>query len=432
MINLTEAILNKKTKLFKLMDLDPDIIEIKKKYGLTNTKIYNFWKKTKNFDLRELTKKHESKVLKKSKKFNVDIPVVTNTTPEYNEIYKRKSYWKNFTDSELNAYADKIFTYYRKAGFPYNPTTDEYRLNDLTNFMNYKSEKSIVYNSKENNFEFRQCQFGLGFLWSFFPWHVDVHCHNKPSALDIFNDDLKFKECIVKRLKYGGDYISDSGIRKALKIYGSQTVSNFRPVSALNIYNVFLKDKKDAIVYDPCSGFAGRLLGAISCNKIKKYIGCDPNSKLYSGYSALLDYLEHYKIFSRETKHIQLNQTCAEDFKLEKGSIDLIFTSPPYFNTEKYNEVEFTQSYIKYPSLENWKQGFLLPLLQNCFNALKPDGTFLININNVQSYKTLVEDTKILAKNLGFDLVNTHKYMLSDITKGGSLKYEPILEFKKE
>lgn len=56
MINLTEAILNKKTKLFKLMDLDPDIIEIKKKYGLTNTKIYNFWKKTKNFDLSELTK----------------------------------------------------------------------------------------------------------------------------------------------------------------------------------------------------------------------------------------------------------------------------------------------------------------------------------------------------------------------------------------
>ena len=40
-----------------------------------------------------------------------------------------------------------------------------------------------------------------------------------------------------------------------------------------------------------------------------------------------------------------------------KKSLDLCFTSPPYFDTEKYSD-EDTQSYKKFPTEDGWVNGF--------------------------------------------------------------------------
>jgi len=64
----------------------------------------------------------------------------------------------------------------------------------------------------------------------------------------------------------------------------------------------------------------------------------------------------------------------SEIFILEiENSIDLCFTSPPYFDCEKYSE-ESTQSYIKYPSRDEWLYGFMGSTFSNCRLYLKEGG----------------------------------------------------------
>jgi len=65
---------------------------------------------------------------------------------------------------------------------------------------------------------------------------------------------------------------------------------------------------------------------------------------------------------------------------LESGSFDLIFSSPPYFHREKYGE-EPEQSFRRYPSLQEWYQGFLAPVIKQSARLLRRDGFLVLNVN---------------------------------------------------
>ena len=62
----------------------------------------------------------------------------------------------------------------------------------------------------------------------------------------------------------------------------------------------------------------------------------------------------------------------AEDIRLPAGSVDLVFTSPPYFNVELYGEGEASQSHLRYPEPSWWESQFLARLCANAFEALRP------------------------------------------------------------
>ena len=60
-----------------------------------------------------------------------------------------------------------------------------------------------------------------------------------------------------------------------------------------------------------------------------------------------------------------------------------MFSSPPYFATEKYaegNKFEEDQSWSKYHSYEEWRDGFYLPVMEQSFLHLKPGGWLMVNI----------------------------------------------------
>ena len=115
---------------------------------------------------------------------------------------------------------------------------------------------------------------------------------------------------------------------------------------------------------------------------------------------------------------------------IEKESLDLCFTSPPYFDTEKYSD-EPTQSYIKYPTQDEWVNGFLRKTIENCYYGLKEGGYMLYNIANTPKYKFIEEETVNISKGLGFTQEETLQLTLSSVM-GAGYKYEPIFVFKKE
>ena len=63
--------------------------------------------------------------------------------------------------------------------------------------------------------------------------------------------------------------------------------------------------------------------------------------------------------------------------------IDIMFSSPPYFATERYAEgskFENDQSWSRYNSYEAWRDGFYLPVMNKVFEKLSPGGWLMVNI----------------------------------------------------
>lgn len=334
------------------------------------------------------------------------------------EIFINKKQWKTFDVIQMQEFQNKIFEYYRTNGFPYYPQDKITRDKEFSKILKYDCNLVL------NNDKLQQTMHGLSLAWSYFPHSWSINCNNLRSPMQAFEDDIIFKKVIDKRIKMG-DNISDSGIRKMLRIFsGTQSVSNFRPTAAASLYNYFAQN---GVVWDMSSGFGGRLLGFIVSNA-KTYIGTDPSTKTYEG-------LEQIKKDYGKNKNIELIKKGSEDFLPQKETIDFCFTSPPYFDCEKYSN-ELTQSYIKFNNKDLWRDGFLKKTFENCFYGLKRDKYMLINIANTKSYPTLEEDTIRVAKEVGFTYERKIEYLLSNLSlrknkDGYCYKSEPVFVFKK-
>ena len=135
------------------------------------------------------------------------------------------------------------------------------------------------------------------------------------------------------------------------------------------------------------------------------------------------------KDFSYINKKVDIYKQGSEKYKPKKQSLDLCFTSPPYFDTEKYSD-EKTQSYKKFPTQDEWVDGFLKKTIENCYHGLKDGGYMLYNIANTPKYKFIEEQTQNISKSIGFIQEESIKLTLSSVMGAGH-KYEPIFVFRK-
>lgn len=333
------------------------------------------------------------------------------------EIFVNKSYWENFNKNQLDEFALKIFQHYRSTGFPFYSTESDYRIKEYSKFMSYNIDNII----KDD--VVLQSMHGLGLCWSYFPHAFKVSSANKMSPYDAFMNDEIFMKVIKKRLSMG-TYISDSGILKMLKLFsGVQGVANFRPSAAAGIYKMFAPD---GAVWDMSGGWGGRLLGAKRAG-VKYYVATEPSTLTVNGLVNMVDDLLMEKA--------EIICSGSEEFLPDSESLDLCFTSPPYFDLEKYSN-ESTQSYLKYPKKDEWVDGFLRKTFENCYYGLRNGKYMLINIADPKKKNgiSLENETIRIAKECGFKHVNTMKLALSNpkmSNKESAFKYEPIFIFKK-
>ena len=325
--------------------------------------------------------------------------------------YDRVVNSKDTTDLEYGVQV--IFDYYRRHGFPY------YQIREDEKHQHMRKMQRFDINTIFKDNQIIQTMHGLRLCWSYFTHAWDVSCGGaKYTPMDIYNDDEKFKSAIRKCWKLF-NLVNDNTIRKILKIHtNSQAVSNFRPSAAKLIYEKFGGD----VIWDMSCGWGGRLIGFLASSR-PKYIGTEPSSETFKGLEQIK------KDFFYLTKTIELHKLGSEIYQPDRESLDLCFTSPPYFDTEKYSD-EGTQSYIKYPTKEEWINGFLYKTIENCYRGLKGNKYMLINIANTPKYKFIEEETIRISKELGFKQEKTIELTLSSVM-GAGYKYEPIFVFKK-
>ena len=285
---------------------------------------------------------------------------------------------------------------------------------------------------------------------------------NSYSATLSVNDNFRIR---VYKKKQKVLNIGLNFLKKGLVMMGV----NFPPTIAKWIYTTFtddLKDQEKIIIYDPSMGYGGRLLGSLSVNSDRRihYIGTDPNTDNWlpelgiSRYEYMGRFFNSnvrrrfetsYEMFMEGSEVVHTNL----DFQKYRGKVDFIFTSPPYFGAEGYSEDE-TQSYKKFPTYEEWRDGFLRQTLTNCVDWLKPGRWICWNISDVQfngKYYPLERDSVEIMKSLGMEYRKRYKMVLSgpvqkkNIKKhtrlpstknfcgirGNFKKYEPIFCFYK-
>lgn len=152
------------------------------------------------------------------------------------------------------------------------------------------------------------------------------------------------------------DYGNQSVLRAAIKEYWDQktevniygllkfitkhykdfaTVSVFKPWIARYIYNKYLPN--GGTVIDPSCGWGTRLLGTIGLPI--KYIGYDINQNSISSHTKLAEFMGSSLVNAPEFYN-------ADSSSVDFVDGDLLFTSPPYDDTEYYHGVnEFTPTY---------------------------------------------------------------------------------------
>tara|TARA_B100001939_G_scaffold204408_1_gene175800 strand:- start:311 stop:1396 length:1086 start_codon:yes stop_codon:yes gene_type:complete len=332
----------------------------------------------------------------------------------------------NLREVDIDYGIDIIFDYYRRHGFPHYTIREDEKHTHINKLRKFDVDTIF----KDN--QIIQTMHGLRLCWTYFPHFWEVRCGSaKQSPMEIFLDDDKFKSTIRKcwnwQIKHfkGEENLDknkfhENRLRQSIKIYsGTQSVSNFRPTAAKLIYEKFGGET----IWDMSCGWGGRLIGFLSAKNTKHYIGTEPSTKTYDGL------LKIKKDFSYLRKKVDIYNQGSETFRPESDSLDLCFTSPPYFDTEKYADEE-TQSYIKFPTLDSWLNGFLKQTIENCYNGLKNNCYMLINIANTPKYKEIEDKTIELSKSIGFVQEETIQLTLSSVM-GAGVKYEPVFVFKK-
>lgn len=194
--------------------------------------------------------------------------------------------------------------------FPLDHYDSEYLTKQFNN-LKYKEQKSLS-------------NTGIALIKHYHPsiWRCNIKNHLAP--IDAWNDPEIMLKVIDNRLKYlKTDLLSSYNIRSGLSISKiAPKVSIFRPAMAKYLINKYLNEFE--VIFDPCCGFSGRMLGACALNK--KYIGQDINSITIKESNQMRDDLK----LSADL--------CCKDSLYDSGEYECLFTCPPYSDKETWHQ----------------------------------------------------------------------------------------------
>lgn len=193
-----------------------------------------------------------------------------------------------------------------------------------------------------------------------------------------------------------------SWIRRAVYMRAGLPNSSFyRPHFAKQVCMMQMEHSGNWIspgrVFDPCMGWGGRLLGSVAQGW--HYTGCDPNPATFANLSTMTQFLG-------VTDQVSMHNTGAEKFDYASmDPVDVVITSPPYFNLEIYTD-EPEQSYNQHKTYADWRDGWYVPTIESCLGLLQPNGISAWNVMNSKK-NDMVGDLVATHERLGWYLTGT-------------------------
>jgi hypothetical protein len=119
---------------------------------------------------------------------------------------------------------------------------------------------------------------------------------------------------------------------------------------------------------DPTAGWGDRLRVAIASGV--EYVGIDSNKSMVPAYAAIIRdkagaNAEKYTVHSGKFQNVKLT-----------GTFDLVFTSPPFFTKEVYENM------VTWKDVEHFMDDFLRPLIRKSARVLEKGGHLVLYIED--------------------------------------------------
>jgi len=258
-----------------------------------------------------------------------------------------------------------------------NPT--KARINKFSD----KDERYVVFLENYNKYKHYYL------LTDYFSHKCRVKCifnlKEDKSILDLFQDN---KKKILTYLKQRNQPITFYNINEYIWKHFRQC-TNFNTTVVVSVIKYFAPSK----VLDFSAGWGDRLMGAMACGV--EYTGVDPSICMNSIYHRMIDTL----VDKGEQKKYKIIQDGFENVTLKAKEYDLVFTSPPFFDMEIYENTE-TQSVERFKSVIKWKQGFLYPSIKKSFTYLKKGGHLALYITDFRDSSYIYDMKQYIKKNI--------------------------------
>lgn len=219
-------------------------------------------------------------------------------------------------DTDFTTYDSELFKWCRSIEFPY-PKYSEVRIRKEWNRLcNWEVAK---YNPAARKGDCIIRQFHKS-IWS-------SRVGNNISPIEAWNNDIMLKKVIANRLIYKNT-VDPSKVLSGFNVSKiCPRVSIFNPLLARYVTLKYLSAFNT--LFDPFSGFSGRLLGVTSTGK--SYVGQDLNELATAESNQIIQFLQ-----------IPNANIITKDILNSYGEYECLFTCPPYDDKEKYhNEVVF-------------------------------------------------------------------------------------------
>jgi hypothetical protein len=234
--------------------------------------------------------------------------------------------------------------------------------------------------------------------------------------LELWQEDDYLKKLVKNRLQHA-DRLTSAAFRTGIKLTRA-CVSNFKPAIAKYLYSQFCLNGK---VLDYACGFGSRMLAAMSLGM--EYCGFEPAEKTFEGLQSFGRFLK-----KRIGGQYEIRKEGSEESVFKKNYFGFAFSSPPYFDFEHYSN-DSGQSLVKYPQFDSWLKNYWFKTMQNCYEALIPEGFFGICLSS-STLGNLFDETFSFAKEIGFYFYKDFAVPFKHVLSGGN-KTETVLIFSK-
>ena len=174
----------------------------------------------------------------------------------------------------------------------------------------------------------------------------------------------------------------DKGTLRTMLGLRKYICSQFKPNAAKALYDYF--DVKN--VLDFSAGWGDRLAGFYASLNTELYVGLDPRVENHPIYHKQAQYYDKLLTMFENEKKVFFHDSPAEDFDYSEynDTFDIVFTSPPYFNVERYS-YDDTQSWVRYKTINDWNKDFLHKAIEKMWPSIRSGGKLCVNISDVNA-----------------------------------------------
>lgn len=262
---------------------------------------------------------------------------------------------------DYDEYIENMFKLCRSMPFPYQ------KYSDIELLKSYEKLRKMKCDDKYHQDISLNTRIGDRIINHFHESIYHAHTKGNISPYNAWYNDELLKKTIENRIIYQ-NYLNPNKILQGFNISKIATkVSVFSAGRAKLLIYKYLN--KYDVIFDPFSGFSGRMLGCISLGK--QYIGQDISDIHVRESNNMIEFLKRNAInISTSVEN--------KDILQSYGEYDCLFTCPPYSDKEQWLDVK-----IDTRSCDDW--------IDECLSRFKCR-KYLFVVDNTVKYKEYIVD----------------------------------------